>query len=189
VRGMKLFIPLAAAIALSTAACAVDSGPDVRADTDESPEHLGQTAQQVTIITCTGQAFSLFRYVSSAASDHFYTTNFNELGNGAGGYRLEGTAGTLFSSIFQACGAVPLYRFYNAAGTDHFYTTNYNEGAGLSFEGVPGYCFPTPGSGLTPLYRYFSGAAFDHFYTTNFNELGDGAGGYGFEGVQCYVAP
>src|SRR5215468_9825952 len=116
--GMKLLIPLAAAIALSTAACAVDSGPDARADTDETPEHLGQTAQQVTIITCTGPAFSLFRYYSGLATDHFYTTNFNELGNGAGGYALEGTAGTLFSSIFQACGAVPLYRFYNAAGTD-----------------------------------------------------------------------
>lgn len=185
---MKHLLPLATALTLSTAACAVDAGSDVRADTDDTAEHLGQTAQQVTVISCTGQGFSLLRYYSPAATDHFYTINSAE-GANAAGYHLEGTAGTVFSSVFQACGAVPLYRFYNAAGTDHFYTTNFNEGAGLSFEGIPGYCFPSPASGLTPLYRYFSGAAFDHFYTTNFGELGNGAGGYGLEGVQCYVAP
>jgi hypothetical protein len=40
-----------------------------------------------------------------------------------------------------------------------------------------------------PLFRYYNPSVVDHFYTTNFGELGGGALGYGFEGIQCYVAP
>ena len=40
----------------------------------------------------------------------------------------------------------------------------------------------------TALYRYSKGGGdSDHFYTTNWNELGNGALGYTFEGIQCYV--
>lgn len=183
---MKLLTIALASLCMS--ACALDADPQPGA-ADTEFEHLATTAQQATVITCTDLAFTFFRYFSPAGTDHFYTANFGELGNGAGGYVLEGSAGKVFSSTFAACGAVPLLRFFNVAGSDHFYTTNAGEGAGLRAEGVAGYCFPFNVAGLVPLYRYFSPGAFDHLYTTNFGELGNGAGGYRLEGIQCFVAP
>jgi subtilisin family serine protease len=41
----------------------------------------------------------------------------------------------------------------------------------------------------TALYRYYKGGEdSDHFYTIDWNELGNGALGYVFEGIQCYVS-
>ena len=170
-----------AAITFGVNACA--------SDINDSGEQLGQVSQGLTVGSCSDQTFPLFRYYSGGATDHFYTTNFGELGGGGLGYTLEGLAGQLVPSSFAACGAVPLHRFYNSGGADHFYTTNIAEGVGMTYEGVQGYCFPFSAPGLTPLYRYYNGEVVDHFYTTNFGELGGGALGYGFEGVQCNVAP
>ncbi len=146
-----------------------------------------------TINGCTGLAYQLYRYYSAGQGDHFYTTNFNELGFGGLGYVIEGTMGSLVSAAFSSCGATPLYRYYNGSIGDHFYTTSWSElgagGSGWSYEGVQGYCFASPTTGTVPLYRYYSGGQGDHFYTTNFGELGGGRIGYDFEGVQCYVVP
>jgi len=132
---------------------------------------------------------ALYRYWNSALTDHFYTTNWAELGGGAHGWASEGIQCYIFPSA--ALGLVPLYRYWNSALADHFYTTNWAElgnGAhGWAYEGVQGYVRPTPASGSIPLYRYWNSGTADHFYTTVFTELGMGKNGYAFEGIQCFV--
>ena len=64
---------------------------------------------------------------------------------------------------------------------------------GYVSEGIAGYCYPAPRSGLIPLYRYYQASVIDHFYTTNANEIGTtvhgqvGHHGYKSEGITCYV--
>ncbi len=82
----------------------------------------------------------LYSYYNSSIVDHFYTTNFNELGNGAHGWRREGNLGYVYRS--GGNGRLPLYRFWNITVGDHFYTTNRNEGnnaPGYAYEGVACY--------------------------------------------------
>jgi len=52
---------------------------------------------------------------------------------------------------------------------------------------VPG-ASPSPSGTYVPLYRYWNPGVADHFYTTSWAELGGGRYGWGYEGVQCYVA-
>jgi hypothetical protein len=132
----------------------------------------------------------LQRYWNAQIADHFYTTNWNELGWGASGWVYEGIQCYVYES--QVPGSVPLYRYWNPGIGDHFYTTNWSElggGAyGWAYEGIQCYLFLQQGKGRIPLYRYWNAAAGDHFYTTNWAELGMGKYGWVFEGVQCYVA-
>jgi len=133
----------------------------------------------------------LYRYWNAGIYNHFYTTDFGELGNGANGYVFEKVEGHVFST--PVSGTVPLKRYYCAENGDHFYTTNPNEpGSGLPcyhFERVEAYVYPNHVSGTVPLYRYYEPNNYDHFYTTNFNELRNGNLGWYLEGVQCYVSP
>jgi hypothetical protein len=135
-------------------------------------------------------AIPLQRYWNPQITDHFYTTNWNELGWGAYGWGYEGIQCYAYDS--QVPGSVPLYRYWNPGIGDHFYTTNWSElggGAyGWGYEGIQCYVFLQQGKGRIPLYRYWNGSTGDHFYTTNWLELGMGNYGYVFEGVQCYVA-
>ena len=130
-------------------------------------------------------AVSFFRYYNGGICDHFYTTNWGELGRGKAGWNYEKTEGRIYSS--RVSGTVPLYRWWN--GKDHFYT-----GQSLSFRnhgytsgGVAGYCFPGDlGSRTIPLYRwYHGGRCNNHFYTTSYTE--GRRSGYKYEGVVCYV--
>lgn len=74
----------------------------------------------------------LYRYYSSGATDHFYTTNANEIGTttpgqvGNHGYRSEGIAGYCFAGEIPGF-TVPLYRYYQGSRRDHFYTTAASE--------------------------------------------------------------
>jgi len=133
----------------------------------------------------------LYRYWNPSIYNHFYSTDFGELGNGANGYTFEWVQCRVLAS--QVSGSVPLKRYYCAENGDHFYTTNPNEpGPGLpcyQFERIECYVYNNQVSGTVPLYRYYEPNAFDHFYTTNFNELGNGSGGWYLEGTQCYVFP
>jgi hypothetical protein len=133
----------------------------------------------------------LFRYWNPQGVDHFYTTDWNELGNGAHGWQFERIQCDVHST--QQPGTVPLYRYWNAQHADHFYTTDWNElgnGAhGWVFERIQCYVFSQPAPGLLPLYRYWNPQGADHFYTTDWNELGAGAHGWTFERIQCYVLP
>jgi hypothetical protein len=138
---------------------------------------------------CSGPTFPLHRYWSLAATDHFYTIWFSELGWGKDGYVYEGTEGSLLGSEYQACGAVPLYRYWSPGAADHFYTTNFGElgyaRLGYTYEGVQGHCFPFPVTGTKPLYRFVNDVQPDHFYTTRTSFVG---GNYRLEGIACYVA-
>ena len=144
----------------------------------------------------------LYRYWGN--NNHFYTTNFNELGDGARGYRLEGVAAIIHSK--RVPGTVPLYRYFKSNPTDHFYTTNANEIGvttpgfvgrhGYKSEGIAGYVYSTQKHGTVPLHRYWKASITDHFYTVDTNEIGahlrpgqSGRHGYVYEGVACYVYP
>jgi astacin len=135
------------------------------------------------------QTTRLFRYWNPRVSDHFYTTNWNELGGGANYYIYEGVQCYIFAN--PATGSTPLFRYWNSRVADHFYTTAWSElraGAlGYVLEGIQGYVFPNRQAGTIPLYRYWNSTTGDHFYTTAWSELGSGSRGYRYEGIQCYV--
>ena len=134
-------------------------------------------------------AYAFYRYYNPSSSDHLYTTNFDELGNGSGEYIYEGIAAYIPTQ--QYSGTNPLYRYYSSVASDHLYTTNFSElgnaSNGYVLEGTAGYVYSTQFTGTIPLYRYYSLAASDHLYTTNFNELGNGKNGYVLEGIAGYV--
>jgi C1A family cysteine protease len=133
----------------------------------------------------------LHRYWNGQSGDHFYTTNWGELGGGRYGWAYEGVQCDIAPA--PRAGLVALYRYWNSRATDHFYTTNWGElGSGRygwAYEGIQGYVSPTSQPGLLPLYRYWNGTIADHFYTTNWGELGSGRYGWRYEGIQCYVWP
>jgi hypothetical protein len=133
----------------------------------------------------------LARYWNAAVTDHFYTTNLNDLSYNNQGWGYENIQCYLFAT--QRPGTVPLYRYWNPGATDHFYTTNWAElGAGAhgwTLESIQGYVYSVHVPGTVPLYRYWNAQSADHFYTTNWAELGTGAHGWAFELVQCYVYP
>ena len=132
----------------------------------------------------------LFRYWNPNNTDHFYTTNFAELGSGRYGWALEGTQ--CFVASQSQPGLAPLYRYWNPGIGDHFYTTNFSELGngryGWSLEGVQCYVYTAPAANRAPLFRYWNAAIGDHFYTTAWTELGGGRYGWQYEGIQCYVA-
>lgn len=134
---------------------------------------------------------ALYRYWNPGVTDHFYTTNWNELGFGRYGWNLEVVQCYVYQS--QIPGSVPLYRYWNPSIGDHFYSTSWAElGSGKygwNYEGIQCYVFPTQTPGSIPLYRYWNPSFGDHFYTTNWGELGSGRYGWNYEGIQCYVFP
>jgi hypothetical protein len=133
----------------------------------------------------------LYRYWNPQIPDHFYTTNWNELGAGTAAWTFEGAACRVHQQ--QIPGTVPLHRYWNSQIGDHFYTTDYSELGpgqyGWVLEGPACYVHDQPVSGAVPLYRYWNTQGRNHFYTTNWSELGNGQGGWLFEKIQCYVHP
>ena len=132
---------------------------------------------------------SLYRYWNPRLGDHFYTTNFRELGRGRHGWHFEGIQCKVFPT--RQPQTVPLYRYWNPQIGDHFYTTNFRElGRGrynYRYEGIQCYVHRRRVTGAIPLYRYWNPRIGDHFYTISWRELGRGRHGYRFEGIQCYV--
>lgn len=133
-------------------------------------------------------ADNLYRYYNSTSGDHFYTTDFNELGNGALGYTYEWVQCTIDHS--SNASNIPFYRYYNSTTGTHFYTTDTSEvPAGFHFEKIQGWVYANNVTGtMAPLYRYYNTANGMYFYTTNYNELGAGGAGYVFQKVQCFVS-
>lgn len=142
-----------------------------------------------SLITTPGGRVPLYRYWNPSAADHFYTTNWSELGGGNYGWAFERVECYVLPS--SEPGSVPLYRYWNPSVGDHFYTTDWSElgnGAyGWGLEGVQCHVLPAFAPGAVPLYRYWNPTAGDHLYTTNWSDLGNGAGGWNLEGVACYV--
>lgn len=138
----------------------------------------------------------LYRY--NYKNNHFYTTNWGELGAGSSsinnGWFLEGIQAYVCAT--QLPNTVPLYRFSKTKTIflgptyyDHYYTRDYNSGIvnGYTYEGIQCYVFPTPLANIVPLYQYYKSSIYDHFYTTDYNELGAGAMGWSLNGECCYV--
>jgi len=92
----------------------------------------------------------LYRYNSDQTGDHFYTTDWSELGYGKGVYKYEYVAGYVFPKKVE--GTIPLYRYYRSSTNsplgkgDHFYTTDWNELGngknGYRYERIAGYVLP-----------------------------------------------
>jgi subtilisin family serine protease len=134
----------------------------------------------------------LYRYWNPSVTDHYYTTNFNELGWAANGWEFGWVECYIYPT--QVSGTTPLYQYWNPTVGDHFYTTNYSElGAGAygwTYSRVEGYVYPYQASGTTPLHQYWNASVGDHFYTINLDELGSsGSYGWSYSRVEGYVIP
>jgi hypothetical protein len=136
----------------------------------------------------------LHRYWNDELGDHFYTTDWSELGHGAWGWVYEGIACHVYAATPGAPpppNSQPLHRYWNGEVANHFYTTDSAElGAGRDgwvHERVECHVPAQAGAGTVPLYRYFNAELTDHYYTTVWNELGYGRYGYALEGIQCQV--
>jgi hypothetical protein len=131
----------------------------------------------------------LYRYVNTVTAGHFYTTNWNELGNGKFEFKFENVAGYVYSSATD--GTVPMHRYYNKTTKSHFYTTNWEElgngKAPFTYEGIAFYAFKDQAEGTVPFYRYYNQRYNNHFFTANFAELGKGKDGFKSEGIACYI--
>lgn len=134
-----------------------------------------------------GGSVPFYRYYSGVRGDHFYTTNFDELGPTLNGWDFEFVQGYIFPSQLQS--TEPLYQYYNPTISDHFYTLSPSTPSGYNFEKIAGYVYSFQASGSLPLYRYYNAQLGDHFYTTDFAELGNGLDGWVFENIECYISP
>jgi len=142
-----------------------------------------------SVIVPSAGAVPLYRYWNSRICDHFYTTNWAELGSGNYGWKFEETQCYVYPA--QHPGTVPLYRYWSSSVGDHFYTTNWNElrsgAAGYVYESIQCYVYPGAGHKNGAFYRYWSPGGTDHFYTTCYDELGAGNYGWHLEMTQCFV--
>ena len=138
----------------------------------------------------------LYRYWNEGRKDHFYTTDYSEIGAERAGYTLQGVEAYVFeASVLNS--AVPLYRYWNEGIKDHFYTTNYSElkngRAGFKIQSnTPMFAFNTPQKYTTQLYRYWNERIKDHFYTTDYGEIGKSRAGYKIQNSsnkRIYVYP
>lgn len=134
---------------------------------------------------------NLYRYWNGPGADHFYTTDWNEIGMGSLGWGFEKIAARIHATPVP--GTVELLRYWNAPGVDHFYTTDPNEIGGTPSnwkkEKVAGYVYPTQAPGTVPPIRYWNGSGADHFYTTDPNEIGIMPSNWKKERTACYVFP
>ncbi len=142
-----------------------------------------------TLWTTSGAVSTEFhRYVNTATSRHFYTTNPAELA-GSTAYRSEPSLGFIHKTPLS--GTLPLYRYrYLGSGGGHFYSTNQTEvgtNGGYAAEGVAGYVYATSHAGRRPVYRYGNRTHAEHFYTHDYSELGAGNTTWAYEGIAFYV--
>merc|ERR1711988_444717 len=112
----------------------------------------------------------LYRYWRKDGSDHYYTTEPNELGGvkvdlELFGYKSEGIACKIFP--YQTNDLSPLYMYYNDKTVDHFYTLNEEE-IGTTTLGE----FGNHGYQSAGIAGYWKSKSGDHFYTTNIKEIG-----------------
>ncbi len=185
--GQALLTPATARALLRSTGSPQQPGPNGSAAQriGNRPDLVQMIGGQVSAAT----RLPLHRYWSSLTGDHFYTTNWNELGNGGFGWTYEGIGCYVHAAAEP--GTVPLYRYFSPGTGQHFYTTSWSElGAGRDgwvYEGVQCHVYPSAAAGTTPLHRYWNASVGDHFYTIDWNELGNGRYGWTYEGVQCWV--
>lgn len=134
--------------------------------------------------------FPLYRYNNGV--DHFYTTDFNELGNGGSGYTYEGIAARVF--LAPGTGRVPLYRYNNPTIQNHYYTIDFNEygngSNGYTYEGIECYVHATTASdpNRKAFVKLYHPTLQNHFYTISAAEAHiAGNNGYQLQSVACFV--
>jgi streptogramin lyase len=137
------------------------------------------------------QVDKVYRLWNPTTTDHFYTTNLDEVLNAVdqGKYTAEGVG---FSSP-QGDG-LAVYRGWNPNIGDHFYTTNLDEfnkavnNFGYVNEGIAFYAISDPVIGQE-VYRAWNPTIGNHFYTTNLDEFNQAISNYGYinEGVAFYA--
>jgi hypothetical protein len=135
----------------------------------------------------------LYRYYNPKLQKHYYTINFNEYGNGGGGWNFEGVSCQVYPPNFAAPDIAPVYRFFNPRTGDHYYTTGRyitrRDLRGYQYENVVFCVYRHPATGLRPLMEYWNYGNGDHFYTTDKRELGRGFEGYAFDNMVGFVMP
>lgn len=140
-------------------------------------EYPGKTINQKTN--------NLYRY--NINGQHFYTSNYAELGNNY----YESILGKIYSS--QISNTYPIYRYFNTINGDRLSTLNWNElrnggQDGWKYEGISGYAYNIQQSNTIPIYRYFKSTNKpDHLLTTSNTEVAGGKFGYKYEGIAFYV--
>ena len=150
ISAMALTSPLLANAKIAPSDSQIDSPSDTvqvapASSTDDEGENLQPTDNQGSITRKVNgvrvKAYAFYRYWNLSINDHFYTTNYQELGSGTSGYVAEGIQSYIPSK--QYTGTVPLYRYWNSRIGDHFYTTDYQElssvRSGYVSEGIAGY--------------------------------------------------
>ncbi|EPS95053.1 hypothetical protein FOMPIDRAFT_1054516 [Fomitopsis schrenkii] len=127
------------------------------------------TAPQAADFGCdTDNASPLFRAYSSSNTDHFYTTDYNEMRGAiaSDSYVYQGVMGLIFRLPSE--GTTLLYRGFNPNVVDHFLTISQDEvdytiaKEGYLSEGTGGHAYTTQVCGSIPLYHLFSPAQFLH---------------------------
>lgn len=151
-------------------------------------EHVYPTLTKRADTDCRGP---LYRYFSSNQSNHYYTTEFTDLGRGALTYQYTWIECHIYN--YQADYTIPLYRYWNNNVKDHYYTVDFNELGngknGYTYQRIEGYAYLVQLAGTIPLYKYYHAQGTDHFYTVDWGELGSGKDGFVYLGVACYVYP
>jgi len=128
----------------------------------------------------------VFRYHNINNGDHFYTTNYGELGDGNNNvYIFEGIG--FFAYTSQVAGSVPVYRYNNTNNGDHFYSRSSTTPGNYHFELIAFYAYASALNGSVPVYRYNNTSNGDHFYTKNQNEFFQSMSGYFFEDISFYA--
>lgn len=166
-------------------------------DEAAAAEAIGFTEKQVVgyvLLSADGtyDTQNLYRYYKEATDDHFLTNDWEELGDGADGFALEGTVAYVFRN--PTC-LTPLYRYWHPIKRKHFYATDWNEmgygSEGWIYEGVEKYVADTSNCfapNAQPLWRLWHEGRQKHFYATDPDEKDSAiAQGFQLEGVLGYI--
>ncbi|KAL0953017.1 hypothetical protein HGRIS_007221 [Hohenbuehelia grisea] len=141
-------------------------------------------------------AVPLLRAYSSSLTDHFYTTDPQEMEMAVkAGYVQRGYAGRVFQT--RQPYTVAFYRLWNEGGSDHFYTTSMDMRdilvkRGFTDEGIAGYVFDKQRyRENVPLYRLHHQKDIDTFYTVSWKEKEYAKQYYGYteQPTAAYVFP
>jgi len=139
----------------------------------------------------------LYRLYKPEDKDHFYCTSEGHSAiSQDSGYHEERVECWLSHRRFDSPGLVQLFRFYDDTRNCHYYTSLETRvdsliSAGLRYEGITGYAFANPDSGLVPLHHLSAPSLVDNLYTTSEIEREYVRDILGFqeEGVVAYVSP
>jgi hypothetical protein len=140
-----------------------------------------------------GGAVEFFRYYHPTGYDHFYTTNWNELGYGGTQtkyyWEYKGFDCYVFTS--QVPGTIPLHEFWYADGCDHLLIADRAAVDGSpywKYSGVRAFIFANWQNGTVPLYGFWNPSTCDHGISTNFCDFNP-ADGWSCFGLLGYVYP